>query len=175
MTQPYEHQPRAEFPSWEYTAPDEGATEQLGAALGAALAHGGIVALVGNLGAGKTRLVQSIAEALGADRHLVNSPTFILIQEYTGRNNLPIYHCDTYRLRNVDEFLDLGIDELFTAEAVCLIEWADRVTPVLPADRLQIEITVTGPTSRRFLLQSTGPLSARILVATRTALENSGH
>jgi len=171
MTQPFEHQPPVKFPSWEYSAPDEAGTDRLGAALGTALAHGGVVALVGNLGAGKTRLVRSIAEALGADRQLVNSPTFILIQEYTGRNNLPIYHCDTYRLRNVDEFLDLGTDELFTSEAVCLVEWADRVAPVLPADRLQVNIEVTGPTSRRFFIQTTGPLSARILVATRTAIE----
>lgn len=175
MTQSSEQQPSAQLPSWEYTAPDEAGTERLGHALGTALAHGGIVALVGNLGAGKTRLVQSVAESLGADRHLVNSPTFILIQEYTGRNNLPIYHCDTYRLKNVDEFLDLGIDELFTAEAVCLIEWADRVIPVLPTDRLQIEINVTGPTSRRFFLQTTGSRSAQILTATRAALENPGH
>src|SRR5579872_7197597 len=89
---------------WVYLAHDEGDTERLGSALGEALQQGGIVALIGTLGAGKTRLVQSIAATLGADRRLVNSPTFILIQEYEG--TLPIYHCDTYRLRNVEEFID---------------------------------------------------------------------
>ena len=74
--------------------------------------------------------MQAIAVALGAERRLVNSPTFVLIQEYEG--TLPLYHCDTYRLKNVDEFLDLGIDEIFQSDGVCLIEWADRVAGVLP-------------------------------------------
>ncbi|HEX4072476.1 MAG TPA: tRNA (adenosine(37)-N6)-threonylcarbamoyltransferase complex ATPase subunit type 1 TsaE, partial [Planctomycetaceae bacterium] len=110
---------------WEFLAADERDTEALGTALGRALGGGGLVALVGPLGAGKTRLVQAIAVALGAERRLVNSPTFVLIQEYEG--SLPLYHCDTYRLKNVDEFLDLGIDEIFQSDGVCLIEWADRV------------------------------------------------
>ncbi len=88
--------------------------------------------------------MQSIAVALGADRRLVNSPTFVLIQEYEA--TLPIFHCDTYRLRNVEEFLDLGIDEIFQSHGVCLIEWADRVAGVLPPDHLRIDIDITGPT-----------------------------
>jgi tRNA threonylcarbamoyladenosine biosynthesis protein TsaE len=153
---------------WEYSAHDEGDTEALGTALGKALAGGGVVALVGTLGAGKTRLVQSIAVALGADRRLVNSPTFILIQEYEG--TLPIYHCDTYRLRNVEEFLDLGIDEILQSDGVCLIEWADRVAEVLPPDHLRIEIDVTGVSSRGFRIEAGGPKSAAILEAARSAL-----
>ena len=155
--------------SWEFDAADEQGTEMLGGALGAALAQGGIVALVGTLGAGKTRLVQAIATALGADRRLVNSPTFILIQEYAAA--LPIYHCDTYRLKNVTEFLDLGVDEMLQAEGVCLIEWADRVAGVLPNDHLRIEIEVTGPTSRHFEFRAGGPKSAGILSAARNRLQ----
>jgi tRNA threonylcarbamoyladenosine biosynthesis protein TsaE len=153
---------------WEYSAHDERDTEALGTALGNALVGGGVVALVGTLGAGKTRLVQSIAVALGADRRLVNSPTFILIQEYEGA--LPIYHCDTYRLRNVEEFLDLGIDEILQSSGVCLIEWADRVKDVLPPDHLRIEIDVTGATSRRFRIEGNGPKSAAILQSAHSAL-----
>jgi tRNA threonylcarbamoyladenosine biosynthesis protein TsaE len=153
---------------WEYSAHEERDTEALGTALGNALGGGGVVALVGTLGAGKTRLVQSIAVALGADRRLVNSPTFILIQEYEAA--LPIYHCDTYRLRNVEEFLDLGIDEILQSGGVCLVEWADRVAEVLPADHLRIEIEVTGATSRQFRINASGPKSAAILEAARAAL-----
>jgi tRNA threonylcarbamoyladenosine biosynthesis protein TsaE len=146
---------------WLFAARHEDDTEDLGRALGTALASGGLVALIGPLGAGKTRLVQSIAAALGVDRRTVNSPTFVLIQEYQAP--LPIFHCDTYRLRSVDEFLDLGIDEMFQSRGICLIEWADRVTGVLPADRLQIEIEVSGATARNFRLTALGLRSAKIL------------
>jgi tRNA threonylcarbamoyladenosine biosynthesis protein TsaE len=160
--------------SWTYTSHSEAETDQLGAALGRALASEGgvsaqaaLVALVGNLGAGKTRLARSIAVALGADERLVNSPTFILIQEYEA--SLPIYHCDAYRLKNVKEFLELGVDEIFQSPGVCLIEWAERVAAVLPPDHLRIEIEFAGPTSRRFELIAGGPKSARLLAATRAA------
>jgi tRNA threonylcarbamoyladenosine biosynthesis protein TsaE len=154
---------------WEFIARDERDTEALGAALGKSLAGGGLVALVGTLGAGKTRLVQSIAVSLGADRRLVNSPTFVLIQEYEAA--LPVYHCDTYRLRNADEFLDLGIDEILDSPSVCLIEWADRVASFLPSDHLLIKIDVIGPTTRRFQISANGPRSAAILAAVRDAVE----
>src|SRR5580704_1870575 len=156
---------------WLFTARDEADTEGLGRALGAALEHGGTIALIGPLGAGKTRLAQSIATALGADRRTVNSPTFVLIQEYDAP--LPIFHCDTYRLRSVDEFLDLGVDEMFQSEGVCLIEWADRVTPVLPADRLQIEIEVTGATARTFRITALGRASEEVLRKLRGAFRSS--
>jgi tRNA threonylcarbamoyladenosine biosynthesis protein TsaE len=154
---------------WLFAARHEDDTESLGRALGKALAQGGLVALIGPLGAGKTRLAQSIATALGADRRTVNSPTFVLIQEYAAA--LPIFHCDTYRLRSIDEFLDLGVDEMFQSEGVCLIEWADRVTPVLPADRLQIEIEVAGATGRNFLITALGPRSAEVLQEARGSFE----
>jgi tRNA threonylcarbamoyladenosine biosynthesis protein TsaE len=159
------HQP------WNLTASDERCTQELGAALGRALARGGLVALVGPLGAGKTRLVQSIAASLGADRQMVNSPTFVLIQEYEAE--IPIYHFDTYRLRNVDEFLDLGVDELFASRGVFLIEWADRVAGVLPPDHLRVEIEIVGDTARQFRLSASGPGSAEILDAARGAMESA--
>ncbi|HET6325507.1 MAG TPA: tRNA (adenosine(37)-N6)-threonylcarbamoyltransferase complex ATPase subunit type 1 TsaE [Planctomycetaceae bacterium] len=163
--------PAAEYGEpWTFSARDENDTERLGSSLGKALAPGGVVALIGPLGAGKTRLVQSIAAELGADRRAVNSPTFVLIHEYDAP--LPIFHCDTYRLRSVDEFLDLGIDEMLQSGGVFLIEWADRVTPVLPADRLQIEIVVTGETSRTFHISALGLASAGVLSAVRASLES---
>src|SRR5580700_4394763 len=156
---------------WLVAARHEDDTESLGRSLGKGLAEGGLVALIGPLGAGKTRLAQSIATALGADRRTVNSPTFVLIQEYAAA--LPIFHCDTYRLRSVDEFLDLGVDEMFESEGVCLVEWADRVTPVLPADRLQIEIGVAGSTARTFRITALGRASEEVLRKLRGAFRSS--
>src|SRR3954447_14376000 len=90
--------------------PDPAATEALGRRLGDLLFPGAVVGLVGPLGAGKTYLVRAIAEGLGIQHSgAVTSPTFVLIQEYAGR--LPIYHFDTYRLRNPREFFELGASE----------------------------------------------------------------
>lgn len=119
------------------------------------------MALSGNLGAGKTRLVQAIAAAWDVPPDLVNSPTFTLIQEYPGR--IPLRHCDTYRLRDPDEFQDLGLDELLATDGIALIEWADRVAHLLPRDRLRIEISILSPSTRQFDISATGKLSLQIL------------
>jgi tRNA threonylcarbamoyladenosine biosynthesis protein TsaE len=109
---------------------------------------GAVVALIGQLGAGKTLLVRAIAEGLGVrDARQVNSPTFVLIQEYDAR--LPIYHFDAYRLTTSAAFDDLGAHEYFTGNGVCLVEWADKVPTSLPAEHLEIRLTVTGEQSRR--------------------------
>ncbi|MEI8378483.1 MAG: tRNA (adenosine(37)-N6)-threonylcarbamoyltransferase complex ATPase subunit type 1 TsaE [Planctomycetota bacterium] len=140
----------------------EEATVQLGRQIAESLESGAIVALVGDLGAGKTRLVQAIAVGLGVPVDQVNSPTFTLVQEYAGR--IPLRHCDTYRLRNPDEFLDLGLDELLAVDGIALIEWADRVQHLLPRDLLRIEIRILSPTAREFTLVATGKISRSILV-----------
>jgi len=138
-----------------YDAADSGGTQALGHLLGSLVQPGMVVALVGPLGAGKTYLVRAIAEGLSiADSRSVCSPTFVLIQEYDAR--LPIYHFDTYRLRNPEEFFDLGVQEYFEGNGICLVEWGDRVEHFLPPDHLQITIAVTGETSRRFTLTGTG-------------------
>lgn len=139
---------------WTYQAADETATNRLGAALDQALPDGSVVALCGTLGAGKTRLVQAIAEADGINRRDVVSPTFVLVQQYQGRR--PIYHFDAYRLRDEDEFLALGPDEYFDSNGLTLIEWADRVERELPAERLEIHIEVTGPQTRLFRIRAEG-------------------
>ena len=105
-------------------------TEALGRRLAAQLFPGTVVALIGTLGAGKTNLVRAIAEGLGiANSAVVNSPTFVLIQEYDAR--LPIYHFDAYRLDTELEFADLGVHEYFQGAGGCLIEWADKVPTCL--------------------------------------------
>lgn len=139
-----------------FTANDEHDTDRLGAALAKALPPGTVVALVGTLGAGKTRLVQAVAAAVGVPRADVTSPTFVLVNEYTG-GRLPIYHFDTYRLKDDDEFLNLGPDEYFDSNGLTFVEWADRVADLLPTERLEISISVTGEKSREFQITATSP------------------
>ncbi len=129
-------------------------TTQLGALLASLLPAGSTVALCGTLGAGKTRLVQAVAEALGVPEGEVVSPTFVLIKEYAGHR--PIYHFDAYRVRDDDEFLELGPDEYFESEGIVFVEWADRVRDCLPREYLRIDIEVTGHQSRRFVVQAIG-------------------
>jgi tRNA threonylcarbamoyladenosine biosynthesis protein TsaE len=131
-----------------FDANDLADTQWLGAALAESLPDGCVVALIGTLGAGKTRLVQAVAEASGVAPGEVVSPTFVLVQEYHGRR--PIYHFDAYRLQGDDEFLDLGPQEYFERPGLSFVEWADRVERCLPADRVEIRIEVTGESSRRF-------------------------
>ena len=144
-----------------YEAADETATAALGTALAEVLPDGTTVALCGTLGAGKTRLVQAIAEAVGVDRRNVTSPTFVLIQEYHGRRTL--YHIDAYRLRDEDEFRALGPEEYFESDGLVLVEWADRVEHCLPKERVEIHIEVTGPESRRFEVIPLGEKYARVV------------
>ena len=133
---------------------DLAATEEFGRRLGERLFPGAVVGLVGPLGAGKTHLVRAVAEGLGCDGRRVSSPTFALVHEYPGR--IPVYHFDTYRLPDEAAFADLGVDEYFVGDGVCLIEWADRVENVLPAEHLRITITPTAETSRRFEIEGRG-------------------
>ncbi len=141
-----------------FEAHEESDTECLGRALAELLPDGSVVALCGTLGAGKTRLVQALAEGCGIARREVISPTFVLIQEYQGRRTL--YHFDAYRVQDEDEFRALGPEEYFDTPALIVIEWADRVAGCLPADRLEIDIEITGDTSRRFQIRAAAePLS----------------
>jgi tRNA threonylcarbamoyladenosine biosynthesis protein TsaE len=138
-----------------FRAHSEADTDRLGAALAAALPPRTTVALIGTLGAGKTRLVQAVAAALGVPRDEATSPTFVLVNEYRGR--VPIYHFDAYRLRDEDEFLELGPDEYFESDGITFVEWADRVADGLPKERIEIQCEAVGETERRFMLSATAP------------------
>ncbi len=137
-----------------FEAADEDATDHFGAALSAVLPPGTVVALLGTLGAGKTRLVQSMAAAYGVSREDVVSPTFVLCQQYRGSGT--INHLDAYRLRDVDELRELGIEELLDWDAITIIEWADRVADALPDEFVEVTIEVTGQTARRFTVRAEG-------------------
>lgn len=139
---------------FEFVADTEAATDLLGQRLAAALPPAAVVALSGTLGAGKTRLVQAVATALGVAADVVTSPTFVLCQQYDGTRR--IYHLDTYRLKDADEFLELGVEEYFDADALTFIEWAERVEDCLPAERLSITIHIEDDDRRRFVVQSHG-------------------
>lgn len=142
---------------------DEAATDRLGGCIAASVDEGLVVELNGQLGAGKTRLVRAICEALGVDITQVNSPTFVLLQLYTD-GRIPVAHFDTYRLGDTDEFMAIGADE-FTSSSdwLCLIEWAARVAECLPEDRLRIDIYSSSANARNFVLSSNGRLSAGLL------------
>ena len=107
------------------------------------------IGLVGTLGAGKTTLVQAISSAMGVDRAEVTSPTFTLLQSHRGGGQT-LHHLDAYRVADEDEFLELGVEELFDQEqAWTLIEWADRVEGVMPKNVLWLELRIDSQPDRR--------------------------
>ena len=137
-------------------------TIELGRKIGTALQPRDVIALVGRLGAGKTHLAKGLALGLGvgSDRE-VNSPTFVLINEYWGR--LPIRHIDAYRLSRAEEFAALGVDEMLDAGSVVIVEWADRVAEAIPSDALWIEIEAIEESTRTFVLRTTsGKMGERV-------------
>lgn len=106
-----------------------------------------VVAFYGEMGAGKTTLIRAICDRLGVT-DAVSSPTFALVNHYVGDGGRNIYHFDFYRIDRLEEAFDLGYDEYFDSDALCLVEWPEKIEPLLPDDTLNIRIDVTGPTSR---------------------------
>lgn len=109
---------------------NEKQTEEFGIRVAESLKAGDVLALIGDLGTGKTALTSYIAKGLGITRR-VNSPTFTIVKEYTD-GRLPMYHFDVYRVSDPDELFNIGIDEYFFGEGVCIIEWADLIEEILP-------------------------------------------
>jgi tRNA threonylcarbamoyladenosine biosynthesis protein TsaE len=133
-------------------SPDE--TLQLGRMLGSQLKGGEIIGVFGQLGSGKTHFIKGIAAGAGAgDCKDVNSPTFVIINEYSGR--LDIYHIDAYRLNSVSEFEMLGFDDFCYATSVVLIEWADKIESALQTiDYIRIELEYEGESRRRIHIKN---------------------
>lgn len=124
------------------------ATASLGAQLARFLVPGDFLALTGDLGAGKTRFAQGIAEGLGVDPAIpVTSPTFTLINIYQGR--IPLYHFDLYRLAGDEEGVELGFDEYFHGSGVSMVEWAERLSGELPRERLEVHFSHAGEERRQ--------------------------
>jgi tRNA threonylcarbamoyladenosine biosynthesis protein TsaE len=133
---------------------DETTTKAIGAALAGLLRPGDVVGLSGDLGAGKTRLVQGAAAALGVDGPVL-SPTFMLVREYDG--DLAVHHVDAYRLAGPLELEDLGLEEVLAADAVVFVEWADRVAAALPESWLELVLQVRDDDTRELTLHPHGP------------------
>ncbi len=113
-------------------------TRRYGKELAAKLQPGDVLALTGDLGAGKTALTKAIAKGLGVDE-MITSPTFTIVQEYH-QGRLPLYHFDLYRLQEEDELYEIGCEEYFFGEGVCVVEWANLFPDVFPKDTIWIEI-----------------------------------
>lgn len=129
-------------------------TEAVACELGAALESGSVVALYGDLGAGKTCFVRGLARGLNV-RDAVTSPTFALIHEYAGVR--PLRHVDLYRIGSVDAASELGLEEMFDGDGVTVVEWAERADALLPARTVRIRISEgSGPGERRIVREGGG-------------------
>ncbi len=146
-------------------------TDRLGQVIGRALVGGETLALIGQLGAGKTALVRGIVQGLGAASSGVSSPTFVLIHEYQGR--LRLAHVDLYRLNSIRELESTGLADYLTGGTVAAIEWADRALHWLPPDRLEIELRHRTVESRTITLRATGPESVRLLTDARAGFSEA--
>jgi len=130
------------------------ATREIGARLGRQAGPGDVFALYGDLGAGKTCLIQGLAAGLEVVGP-VTSPTFVLIAEYLGR--LPLYHVDLYRIDSLDEILGLGLEELLHGEGVTVIEWANKAEPLLSPRTVRVRIRGVGDEPRDVDLEGVPP------------------
>jgi tRNA threonylcarbamoyladenosine biosynthesis protein TsaE len=138
-------------------------TRRIGARLGALVGRGDVLCLVGELGTGKTCLIQGLGRGLGIEGP-ITSPTFTLINEYRhARDELTFYHIDLYRVSDVREALDFGLDEYLYGEGVCAIEWAERVKPALPDERLWIALRHLDVNKRGILIRAGGPRHETLL------------
>ena len=137
-------------------------TLAIGSRLGTAAQPNDVIALTGPLGAGKTQLAKGIAAGLQVnDTRVVNSPTFVLVNEYAGR--LHMYHVDAYRLAGPVELAALGFEDMCVTGGLVVVEWADKIQDLLPADSLSIELTAAGENSRQLRLTPGGPHSKQLL------------
>jgi len=141
-------------------SPEE--TLALGRRIGQAAEAGDCLALVGELGSGKTHLAKGLAEGLGAAAaREVTSPSFVLCREYRD-GRIPFYHLDAYRLTGARDLEGIGAEEMLEGDGLAALEWADRAPQVLPKDHLQIRFEVTGERSRRLTLTPHGVRATRL-------------
>ena len=149
--------------------PDQ--TFEAGRLLAPLLHAGDVLLLDGPLGAGKTRFTQGLARGLGIPQPLT-SPTFILINQYRGR--LALYHIDLYRIEGEAEAVELGLDDYFFGDGVCVVEWPDRAPVAMPQNHLSIRFDHLGESSRRLTFGASGKDAEAILVEFRQTLVLDG-
>jgi len=158
------------FPSAVFLSTSEAQTDCLAARFAALLEAGDVVAFEGTLGAGKTRFVRGLAEALNAGGALVSSPTFGLVQQYD--TDLLLVHIDAYRLKGPGEFERMGGAELFDPEGVTLIEWSERISQCLPRERWTVAARHAGESAREYRISSTHRDRARRIGRLAAALDD---
>lgn len=142
-------------------------TEAIGRTLGALLHAGAFLALFGDLGGGKTCFTRGVVAALAPDcAHLVASPTYAIMNEYPGP--VPVYHFDFYRLASGDEIAELGFDDYFQDNGVCIVEWSERLGDTLPSDHLSITFVHGEGDSRRIVFEARGADSEALLAKLMT-------
>jgi tRNA threonylcarbamoyladenosine biosynthesis protein TsaE len=127
----------------------ESDTDAIAARIAAGLRPGSVIALEGQMGAGKTRFVRGLVQALGGQPRSVSSPTFVLLNIYD-TPALKVYHLDAYRVRTPYDLEAIGFSELLEQGGVVIVEWASRVAGLLPVDAVRIDIEVMGESGRRF-------------------------
>ena len=142
-------------------------TQKVGISIGKLAEPGDIFLLIGDLGAGKTCLTQGIAYGLDIQEYTL-SPSFVIMRELHGR--LPLYHMDFYRLENIAEISDLGLDDYLFGEGVCVIEWANKGLTVLPEDHLLIGIDYLADNERSFVIEPRGERYIRMVEQLRETI-----
>jgi len=145
---------------WESATPEE--SRELGQSLGGQLVPGDLIVYSGDLGAGKTTFTQGVARGLGVTA-AVTSPTFTILQQYVGR--IPVFHVDAYRLEDPEEIRETGLEEIFEAGGVTLVEWPERLEglDLLPEDGLEIRIRHRGESRRDFVFLARGPRGEQLV------------
>lgn len=133
----------------EYIVKNINETQKIASEFAKTLKPGKVVALFGDLGVGKTVFTKAVVKALGGDG--ATSPTFTILNEYVAK--FPIYHFDMYRLKNEAEIENLGYEDYFYSDGVCLIEWPNRIEQYLPRKRIDITIERMGETERRIRIE----------------------
>jgi len=133
----------------QFISSSPGETFAVGKEIAVYLSPGTVIALSGTLGSGKTQLTKGIASGLGITENLT-SPTYTIINEYglTENKEIVFYHIDVYRLENEKDFEDIGGDEILNSNGICVIEWSERISKLLPDDCIRISIEITGDSSR---------------------------
>ena len=150
----------------EILSHSEAETEAIGRAIGMSATAGDVVGLLGELGAGKTRLVKGIAGGLEVtEQEKVKSPTFVIVREHPGR--LRLFHVDAYRLSGAAELWGLGWEEMLNQGGLTVVEWAERVAQALPGDRLTVELEIAGANIRRVRMSCGGSESKDLLARIR--------
>ena len=133
----------------KYLSKSVGETESLAESFSKQISEGDVICLNGELGAGKTHFVRGFVKGFGLPAEVVSSPTFTIINEYEG--TIPVYHFDCYRLEHFSEALEIGAEDYFYGNGVCIIEWPEKIQEILPDHTIDVKIDVTGKEEREII------------------------